>query len=177
MSVVTTNASFVKAVGTVAHIHIGIYARILALFLMVPESRPVPRNARLWVDMIRWVKENAPGGRLSFFTYMELMVWLVSFLFLNVARLPYAFFVLFGWGFWTRDGPLDKQGRAVGAPHFHLSTSKRECCTCPLPISTVRSRSPSISLAHVRTRTVLPRYRQRSAVGGPVPPKLDSSLE
>lgn len=126
MSIVTTNASFVKAVGTVAHIHIGVYARILALFLMVPEARPVPRTARLWVDMIRWIKENAPGGRLSFFTYMELMVWLVSFLFLNVARLPYAFFVLFGWGFWTRDGPIDKQGQAVGAPHFHLSTSKRK---------------------------------------------------
>lgn len=87
VSVVTTNASFVKAVGTVAHVHIGVYARILALFLMEADTRPPPRQARLWVDMIRYIKENAPGGRLSFFTYMELMLWLVSFLFLRLNRL------------------------------------------------------------------------------------------
>lgn len=87
VSVVTTNASFVKAVGTVAHVHIGIYARILALFLMEPDTRPPPRQARLWVDMIRYIKENAPGGRLEFFTYMELSIWLVSFLFFRLERL------------------------------------------------------------------------------------------
>lgn len=126
VSVVTTNASFVKAVGTVAHVHIGIYTRILALFLMEDETRPHPRDARLWVDLIRWIKENAPGGKLSFFTYMELMIWLISFLFLRLNRLKFAFFVLFGWGFWAREGPLDKQGRATGKAHFHWSTSKRE---------------------------------------------------
>lgn len=87
LSVVTTNASFMKAVGTVAHIHIGIYARILALFLMEPETRPLPRHARLWVDCIRYIKENAPGGSLSFFTYMELMIWLTAFLFFRISRL------------------------------------------------------------------------------------------
>lgn len=87
VSVVTTNASFVKAVGTVAHVHIGIYARILALFLMEKDTRPHPRDARLWVDCIRFIKENAPGGTLSFFTYMELMIWLVAFLFFRISRL------------------------------------------------------------------------------------------
>lgn len=147
VSVVTTNASFVKAVGTVAHVHIGIYARILALFLMQPETRPHPRDARLWVDGIRWIKENAPGGRLSFFTYAELMIWLVSFLFFRFDRLKFAFFVLFGWGFWAREqSPTDKQGRAGGKPVFHLSISK-----------------------------LMPSFRKstpHAKVGGPVPPAL-----
>ncbi|MCO5566069.1 hypothetical protein L7F22_019745 [Adiantum nelumboides] len=124
VSVVTTNASFVKAVGTVAHVHIGIYARILAVFLMEADTRPHPRDARLWVDGIRWFKENAPGGKLSFFTYMELMIWLVSFLFFRLNRLKYAFFVLFGWGYWQRSGPIDKQGRATGKATFHWSLTK-----------------------------------------------------
>lgn len=61
-SVVCTNSTFKDAVGTVGHFHIGIYARILALFLLEPSTRPKPRDMRLWVDLIRWVKENAPGG-------------------------------------------------------------------------------------------------------------------
>lgn len=91
--------------------------------------------------------------------------------------LQFAFFVLFGWGFWARGGPIDKQGRRTGPPRFHLSTSKRECqravyrglplsllilctCCCPPPLP-----------------AVLPSFRKSGpatgAVGGPLPPVLN----
>lgn len=131
VSVCCTNASFIGAVGTVGHVHIGIYARILAVFLMDPSTRPLPRDARLWVDGIRWIKARAPGGALSFFTYMELMIWLVSFSFFKIQRLKYFFFILLGWGFWVRQsyddqGQLmkDKKGRLTGEPRFKWSLTK-----------------------------------------------------
>ena len=71
-SVLCTNATFKDAVGTVGHVHIGIMARILMLFIMDKDARPKPRDMRLWVDLIRFLKERAPGGQLDFFTYLEL---------------------------------------------------------------------------------------------------------
>ncbi|SNX85503.1 related to monooxygenase [Melanopsichium pennsylvanicum] len=123
-SVLCTNSTFRNAVGTVGHIHIGIMARTLMLFLMDKSTRPKPRDMRLWVDLIRFIKDRAPGGQLDFFTYMELCIWLVSFLFFRINRLWYFFFVTFGWGFWTREGKTDKSGMLVGQPKFHLSISK-----------------------------------------------------
>ncbi|CBQ72692.1 related to monooxygenase [Sporisorium reilianum SRZ2] len=123
-SVLCTNSTFRNAVGTVGHIHIGMMARSLILFLMEKETRPRPRDMRLWVDLVRYIKERAPGGQLDFFTYMELCIWLTSFLFFRVNRLKYFFFVTFGWGFWSREGKTDKSGRLVGEPKFHLSISK-----------------------------------------------------
>ncbi|OJT10814.1 hypothetical protein TRAPUB_12683 [Trametes pubescens] len=46
--------------------------RILLTFLMDPDARPTPKDMKLWVDVIRFVKRGARGGALSFFTYMEL---------------------------------------------------------------------------------------------------------
>ena len=46
--------------------------RILLTFLMDPGARPTPRDMKLWVDVIRFIKSGARGGALSFFTYMEL---------------------------------------------------------------------------------------------------------
>ena len=70
---------------------------------MEPSTRPVPRDMRLWVDLIRYIKQNAPAGGLEFFTYTELVIWLVSFLFFRVSRIKFCFFVCFGLGFWARE--------------------------------------------------------------------------
>lgn len=108
---------------------------------MDKECRPKPRDMRLWVDLIKFIKERAPGGQLEFFTYMELVIWLVTFLFFRIQRLKYFFFVLFAFGFWSRDqvpakGAKGRRGRAVKGqqdggndmeetePRFHLSLSK-----------------------------------------------------
>lgn len=113
-SVLCTNSTFHNAVGTVGHIHIGIYARILSLFLLDKATRPKPRDMRLWVDCIHFIKEHAPGGQLDFFTYMELCLWFMSFLCFRPLRLKYCFFVLFSYGFWSKT--------KTGTPKFHYST-------------------------------------------------------
>ncbi|KAH8921054.1 FAD/NAD(P)-binding domain-containing protein [Atractiella rhizophila] len=97
-NVLNTNSAYMNAIGTVGHFHIGIYARILLVFLMDPATRPLPKEMMLWVDFLRWFKSSAPGGALSFFTYMEMTIWLTGFHFLRAARLKWIFFVLFGWG-------------------------------------------------------------------------------
>ncbi|KDN48464.1 FAD/NAD(P)-binding domain-containing protein [Tilletiaria anomala UBC 951] len=117
-SVLCTNATFKDAVGTVGNWHIGIYARIFMVFLMDPNCRPKPKDMRLWVDLVRFIKENAPGGGLEFFTYAELVLWMVTFLFFRLSRVRYAFFVILGLGFWSRNK------RAAQQPKFHLSISK-----------------------------------------------------
>lgn len=42
------------------------------LFLMEEDLRPLPDDLKLWVNIIKYIKRGAPGGALSFFTYMEL---------------------------------------------------------------------------------------------------------
>lgn len=46
--------------------------RILLVFLLDEESRPSPKDMKLWVDTIRYIKSGAKGGAFGFITYMEL---------------------------------------------------------------------------------------------------------
>lgn len=39
---------------------------------MDKDARPTPKDMKLWVDVLRFVKRGARGGALGFFTYMEL---------------------------------------------------------------------------------------------------------
>ncbi|KAK0551560.1 hypothetical protein OC845_002140 [Tilletia horrida] len=124
-SILLTNATYQNAIGTVGNWHIGIYARIAMVLLMDERCRPTPRNMRLWTDLVRFVKESSPAPGLTFFTYTELVIWLVGFIFVVPRRTRYFFFILFGYGFWSRaQSKIDKKGRALGEPSFHLSTSK-----------------------------------------------------
>lgn len=47
-------------------------ARILMTFLMDKNARPTPKDMKLWVDCLQFLKRGATGGALGFFTYMEL---------------------------------------------------------------------------------------------------------
>ncbi|OSC98613.1 FAD/NAD(P)-binding domain-containing protein [Trametes coccinea BRFM310] len=76
-SVLTTNATFQHGMGSVGHVHIGIYMRILFTFLMDTKTRPTRQEMKLWVDIVRFIKRDAPGGAFSFFTYTELSASLV----------------------------------------------------------------------------------------------------
>ena len=49
----------------------GLTALILTL-LLDPDARPLPKDMKLWVDCVRFVKRGAKGGALGFFTYAEL---------------------------------------------------------------------------------------------------------
>ena len=42
------------------------------VFLMDKGARPTPKDMKLWVDVVRFIKRGAKGGALGFFTYMEL---------------------------------------------------------------------------------------------------------
>lgn len=96
-SVLLTNSAYVNAIGTVGHFHIGIYTRILLTFLLDPGTRPIAKEMKLWVDVVRFIKRGAQGGALSFFTYMELTIWILTFHVLRPDRWRWTFFILFGW--------------------------------------------------------------------------------
>ena len=40
--------------------------------LLDPSARPIPKDMKLWVDVLRFVKRGAKAGAFGFFTYMEL---------------------------------------------------------------------------------------------------------
>ncbi|KAA1470893.1 FAD/NAD-P-binding domain-containing protein [Dentipellis sp. KUC8613] len=92
-SVLLTNSAYVNAIG-----HIGIYTRILLVLLLDESARPEPKDMKLWVDAIRFVKRGARGGALGFFTYMELTIWFILFHIFRPDRLRWIFFVMQGWG-------------------------------------------------------------------------------
>ncbi|KAH9840185.1 FAD/NAD-P-binding domain-containing protein [Rhodofomes roseus] len=92
-SVLMTNSSYMNAIG-----HIGIYMRILLTFLMDEDARPSPKDMKLWVDVLRFVKRGARGGALGFFTYMELTIWFLLFHIFRLDRLRWMFFIMQGWG-------------------------------------------------------------------------------
>jgi cation diffusion facilitator CzcD-associated flavoprotein CzcO len=97
-SILMTNSAYKNAIGTVGHFHIGIYTRILLTLLMDRGARPTPKDMKLWVDTVRFIKRGARGGALGFFTYAELCIWLVGFHLLRPDRLKWLFFIMLGWG-------------------------------------------------------------------------------
>lgn len=108
-SVLLTNSSYVNAIGTVGHFHIGIYMRILLTFLMDKDARPAPKDMKLWVDVLRFVKRGARGGALGFFTYMELTIWVLLFHLFRLDRLKWIFFIMQGWGVYPEPAEPTKE--------------------------------------------------------------------
>ncbi|KAJ6112140.1 hypothetical protein N7523_008201 [Penicillium sp. IBT 18751x] len=96
--VCASNCTYINGLGTVGNIHIGLYTRMLIMFLVDPTTRPSPAWMRAWVDWTRSWKERAPGGALEFFTYSELISWMVLALACNPYRWKWVLFVLAGWG-------------------------------------------------------------------------------
>ncbi|KAF7159431.1 hypothetical protein CNMCM6106_006704 [Aspergillus hiratsukae] len=92
------NCTYVNAIGTVGNIHMGLYTRLLLMFIADPRTRPSPAWMRAWVDWTRSWKQGAPGGALEFFTYSELVWWIVLSLASNPFRWKWIIFVLGGWG-------------------------------------------------------------------------------
>lgn len=74
-SICANNCTYVGGIGTVGNFHIGVYTRILLMFLLDPLTRPSTYWMEFWVDMTRWLKARAPTGAFDFFTYSELLWW------------------------------------------------------------------------------------------------------
>ena len=97
-SVSAVNCTYVNAIGTVGNWHIGIYTRILLMFLVDPLTRPRPFWMERWIDMTRFLKSHSPTPAFDFFTYLELIWWFVFCIAINPFRWKWALFVFFGIG-------------------------------------------------------------------------------
>lgn len=98
-SVSAINCTYLSAIGTVGNWHIGIYTRILLMFLVDPLTRPRTFWMERWIDMTKVLKMAAPTGAFDFFTYLELIWWFTFCVTINPFRWKWAFFVFFGVGF------------------------------------------------------------------------------
>ncbi len=98
MSICANNCTYVNAIGTVGNYHIGIYTRLLLMFLVDPLARPSEYWMKKWIDMTQFMKRRAPTGAFDFFTYSELMYWFVFVVAINPFRWKWALFVLSGVG-------------------------------------------------------------------------------
>ncbi|KAK5409415.1 hypothetical protein LTR06_006988 [Exophiala xenobiotica] len=90
------NSMYINALGTVANVHIGMYARLLMAFLLAPETKPTTAQMRRWVSMVGKLKHQAPQKAFDYFTYSELMLWFVSVVVLKPSLWPWAWFVFTG---------------------------------------------------------------------------------
>ncbi|KAH6658891.1 monooxygenase [Truncatella angustata] len=97
-SISAINCTYVNAIGTVGNWHIGIYTRILLMFLVDPLTRPRTFWMERWIDMTKILKMAAPTGAFDFFTYLELLWWFAFCVIINPFRWKWAFFVFFGVG-------------------------------------------------------------------------------
>jgi len=97
-SVCCNNCTYVNAIGSVGNWHVGIYTRILLMFLSDPLTRPRPFWMERWIDMTRFLKRFAPTGAFDFFTYLELIWWFTFCIAVNPFRWKWALFVFFGIG-------------------------------------------------------------------------------
>lgn len=97
-TVVFTNSAYEEAIGTVGFLHIGIFSRILMMFLLEPELAPQPQNMRLWVDIVRYMKSDAPADAFGFFTYVEMLIYLLIFHLVQPRRMRWVLFNLYGFG-------------------------------------------------------------------------------
>lgn len=98
-SISAINCTYLSAIGTVGNWHIGIYTRILLMFLVDPLTRPSTFWMERWIDMTKFLKATSPTGAFDFFTYLELVWWFFFCVTINPFRWKWAFFVFFGLGF------------------------------------------------------------------------------
>jgi len=80
----------------IGNYHIGIYTRLLLMFLVDPLTRPQEYWMKKWIDMTRFLNSRAPT--VDFFTYSELQYWFVFCIVINPLRWKWALFVFSGIG-------------------------------------------------------------------------------
>jgi hypothetical protein len=82
----------------VGNYHVGIYTRLVLMFLVDPLTTPKPYWMKKWIDMTSFLKSLAPTKAFDFFTYAELNYWFFFVVLVNPFRWKWALFVLFGIG-------------------------------------------------------------------------------
>lgn len=97
-SVSAINCTYLAGIGSVGNWHIGIYTRILLMFLVDPLTRPSTFWMERWIDMTKLLKARSPTGAFDFFTYLELVYWFTFCVAFNPFRWKWALFVFLGVG-------------------------------------------------------------------------------
>lgn len=97
-SICANNCTYINAIGTVGNYHIGIYTRLLLMFLVDPLTTPKTYWMKKWIDMTSTLKSLAPTRAFDFFTYSELIYWFCFVVLINPFRWKWAAFVFFGIG-------------------------------------------------------------------------------
>lgn len=97
-TICANNCTYVNAIGTVGNYHIGIYTRLLLMFLVDPLTTPRTFWMKRWIDMTSTLKSLAPTKAFDFFTYSELIYWFCFVVLINPFRWKWAAFVFFGIG-------------------------------------------------------------------------------
>ncbi|CAN8102071.1 unnamed protein product [Discula destructiva] len=121
-SVAAINCTYLSGIGTVGNWHIGIYTRILLMFLVDPLTRPSPFWMERWIDMTKLLKSFSPIGAFDFFTYLELVWWFAFSVAFNPFRWKWALFVFFGLGIALPKRIVEVEDRVrngVGRPDSH----------------------------------------------------------
>lgn len=124
-SVSAVNCTYVSAIGTVGNWHIGIYTRILLMFIADPLARPSPFWMRRWIGLTRSLKTFSPTGAFDFFTYLELVWWFVFCVSVNPFRWKWALFVLFGVGFDFPNTLAEWEKRALNTDGYRKADQGR----------------------------------------------------
>lgn len=92
------NSTYINAIASAGHLHIGIYTRFLLAFIMDPLARPTEGQMKTWIDFTRFCKRFSPRPAFDFLTYAELLYWCVFVLVVNPFRWKWVIFVLTGKG-------------------------------------------------------------------------------
>ncbi|RGP68561.1 hypothetical protein FLONG3_8120 [Fusarium longipes] len=124
-SISAINCTYVNAIGTVGNWHIGIYTRILLMFLMDPLSRPSPFWMQRWIDLTKTLKLTSPTGAFDFFTYLELLWWFFFCVVINPFRWKWAIFVFFGIGFGLPKAVVSQEERFTNGNGYHATDEGR----------------------------------------------------
>lgn len=118
-SISAINCTYVSAIGSVGNWHIGIYTRILLMFLMDPFARPSPWWMERWIDMTKVLKLSSPTGAFDFFTYLELLWWFLFCIAFNPFRWKWAIFVFLGVGFGLPKAVIRQEERVTNGNGYH----------------------------------------------------------
>jgi len=97
-SICAINSTYIDAIGPVGNYHIGIYTRLLLMFLVDPLARPQEHMMKRWIEFTRFMKRLSPTGAFDFFTYAELIYWYIFIVLINPFRWKWLLFVFFGIG-------------------------------------------------------------------------------
>jgi hypothetical protein len=118
----TSRSTYLDAIGIVGNWNIGMYTRILIMFLVEPRTRPSAFWMRRWIDMTKVLKSAAPTLAFDFLAYLELVWWLVFCIAINPFRWKWALFVFLGLGYALPEGAADLETRALR----HAEHDRRE---------------------------------------------------